>query len=175
MHKKEKIMSPKRFDSRSTLCATLSLLGAVLGASYGKAAGADAPAGKPQVPAESGWQKVMARKGGCALYVPGDWKADALVKGSAGTDDNSASAVVSLADSASGLAQVKSVMQANFAPTKTFEDTPHRLWYEYQLNGHTNWYVGVPVKGGICGAQITFKPGKEAIATKIAASVGAGF
>jgi hypothetical protein len=138
----------------------------VIGALLGEAAVATAP--------EPGWQKVIARKGGCMMYVPADWKVDALIKGSAGAADQSASAVVSLADATSTLAQVKPVIQGIYKPTKTFEDSTQRLWYEYQANNRPSWYVGVPVKGGICGAQIVFKPGKEAIANKIAASVGAG-
>ena len=123
---------------------------------------------------EPGWQKVVARKGGCMMYVPADWKLDPFIKGSAAAADQSASAVVSLADSAGTLAEVKPVIQGIYKPTKTFEDSMHRLWYEYLATNKPNWYVGVPVKGGICGAQIAFKPGKEAIANKIAASVGAG-
>ncbi len=131
---------------------------------------AAANAGAP----DPGWQKVTARKSGCVMYVPADWTVDPVIKGSAGLADRSASAVVSLTDAASTLAEVKPVMQGMYKPTKTFEDSTHRLWYEYQANQQTSWYVGVPVKGGICGAQIAFKPGKEAIANKIAASVGAG-
>ena len=124
--------------------------------------------------AEPGWQKVVARKGGCVMSVPAGWKVDPLLKGSAGLDDQSASAVVSLADSVTTLAEVKPVMEGNFKPTKTFEDSPHRLFYQYVAGGRTVFYVGVPVKGGICGAQISFKPGKEDVANRIAASVGAG-
>lgn len=127
-----------------------------------------------QAMTEPGWQKVVARKGGCLMYVPADWKVDPVAKGAASLSDSSASAVVSLADAVSTLAEVKPVMENNFEPTRTFEDSPHRLWYEYTTGARRNFYVGVPVKGGICGAQISFKPGKEAIANKIAASVGAG-
>lgn len=144
-----------------------------LATTYAGPAAADTAA-KSQASTEQGWKKVVARKGGCVIYVPPDWTIDPVLKGSAGLDDNSASAVVSLADSISSLADVKPIIQANYKPTKTFEDSPHRLWYEYTMNARSNFYVGVPVKGGICGAQITFKPGKEAIANKIAASIGAG-
>jgi hypothetical protein len=154
-------MNKCRLDLHRTLLATLPLLGSMAAT----VTAADAPAG---------WQKVLARKGGCAMSVPADWKVDTLLKGSAGLDDQSASAVVSLADSVSTLAEVKPVMEGNFKPTKTFEDSPQRLFYQYLVGGRTAFYVGVPVKGGICGAQISFKPGKEAIANKIAASVGAG-
>jgi hypothetical protein len=65
-------------------------------------------------------------------------------------------------------------LQNLYKPTKTFEDSAHRLWYQYELNQRTGWYIGVPVTGGVCGAQISFKPGKEpAVANKIAASVAA--
>jgi len=147
---------------------------AVLGFLAAVSGGALAADTAARSPAPAGWQKVLARKGGCAMSVPADWKVDPLIKGSAGLVDNSASAVVSLADSVNTLAEVKPVMQGMFKPTKTFEDSAHRLWYEYQNAGGPHWYVGVPVKGGICGAQISFKPGKEDVAKKVAASVGPG-
>ena len=128
----------------------------------------------PGAAADAGWQKVLARKGGCVMYVPADWKIDALIKSSAGNADNSASAVVDLTNAATSLAEVKPIMQGMYKPTRTFEDSAHRLFYQYELNNRTNFYVGVPVKGGICGAQISFKPGQEAVANKIAATVGAG-
>jgi len=155
-------MNGSRLDMQKVLLATLSMVGFM------------AATAAPNAPAEPGWQKVVARKGGCAMYVPADWKVDTLLKGSAGLDDQSASAVISLADSVTTLAEVKPVMEGNFKPTKTFEDSPHRLFYQYLVGGRTMLYVGVPVKGGICGAQISFKPGKEAVANKVAASVGAG-
>ena len=166
-------MRSKRLDRHGALLLTLALLGSALAVTYGEWAAAATPA-KAQGAVEPGWQKVIARKGGCVMYVPPDWKLDPVLKGAAGLNDNSASAVVSLADAVSTLAEVKPVMQNNFEPTKTFEDGPHRLWYQYSTGSRLNFYVGVPVKGGICGAQIGFKPGKESIANKIAASVGAG-
>jgi hypothetical protein len=161
-----------RFELLETsfpVVAVLGFLAATSGAAMAAAAHAKSPAAS-----EAGWQKVLARKGGCAMSVPADWKVDPLIKGSAGLPDNSASAVVSLADSVSTLAEVKPVMEGMFKPTKTFDDSAHRLWYEYQNAGAPHWYVGVPVKGGICGAQISFKAGKEDVARKVAASVGPG-
>jgi len=124
--------------------------------------------------ADPGWQKVSARKGGCVMYVPPDWSVDPVVKGSAESADHAIAAVVSKTDSVNTLAEVKPIMQNMYKPTKTFEDNAHRLWYQYEFNQRTGWYIGVPVKGGVCGAQISFKPGKEpAVANKIAASVAA--
>jgi len=165
-------VTKRRPDLLETSFAVVAVLG-FLAATSGGAIAADSAA-KSRAPAETGWQKVLARKGGCAMSVPADWKVDPLIKGSAGLADNSASAVVSLADSVNTLAEVKPVMQGMFKPTKTFEDSAHRLWYEYQNAGGPHWYVGVPVKGGICGAQISFKAGKEEVARKVAASVGPG-
>ncbi len=159
----------KRLDLQRALLATLSLLVSAATA----VSVADTPTRSPTA-AEPGWQRVVARKGGCVMYVPADWKVDPVVKAAAGLADRSASAVISLADSVSTLAAVKPVMESNFKPDKTFEDSAQRLWYEYRLNARINFYVGVPVKGGVCGAQISFKPEKEAIGKKIAASVGAG-
>ncbi len=124
--------------------------------------------------ADPGWQKVSARKGGCVMYVPPDWSVDPVVKGSTESADHTITAVVSMTDSVSTLAEVKPIMQNMYKPTKTFEDSAHRLWYQYEFNQRTGWYIGVPVKGGVCGAQISFKPGREpAVANKIAESVAA--
>ncbi len=142
-----------------------------LGLAYGGVAGADSPSAAQST---AGWQKIAARKSGCFMSVPPGWKVNPVLKGAAAPADNSASAVVSLADAASSLTEVKPVVQGMYKPTQTFEDTGQRLWYAYEINGRTGWYVGVPVKGGICAAQITFKSGGEALATQIARSVGAG-
>ena len=141
------------------------------GLTWGGVAGAESPS---KAPGTAGWQRVAARKGGCFMSVPASWKVSPILKGAAGPDDNSASAVVNLADVATSLTEVKPVIQGMYKPTRTFEDTAQRLWYAYEINGRVGWYVGVPVKGGICGAQITFKRGAEALATQIAHSVGAG-
>lgn len=42
------------------------------------------------------------------------------------------------------------------------EDSKSRLWYAYKSpnganNSDTNWYVGIPSKGNVCGVQMTFK------------------
>ncbi len=66
------------------------------------------------------------------------------------------------------------VIEGMYKPVKTFEDSSQRLWYSYELNGKTHWYVGVPVKGGICGAQLTVgKADQDATAKTIAMSVAA--
>ncbi|HEY4212474.1 MAG TPA: hypothetical protein VGM84_13425 [Steroidobacteraceae bacterium] len=128
----------------------------------------------PAAPPSAGWQKVLARKGGCSLYVPADWKVGAVLKSSAASPDGTASAVVDRTDVATTLAEVKPVIQGMYKPVKTFEDSSQRLWYSYELNNKTQWYVGVPVKGGICGAQLTVgKPDQDATAKKIAMSVAA--
>jgi hypothetical protein len=124
--------------------------------------------------ADAGWQKVLARKGGCVMYVPPDWSIDPIVKGSTESPDHTITAVISMTNSVSTLAEVKPVMQTMYKPTKTFEDSTHRLWYQYEFNQRTGWYIGVPTQGGVCGAQISFKPGKDpAAANKIAASIAA--
>jgi hypothetical protein len=70
----------------------------------------------------------------------------------------------------------KGVMQQAFKPVKVLEDSANRFWYEYvppnNSNGKTRaWYVGIPLKGNVCGAQITMKDGNEALAKTIAMSV----
>jgi hypothetical protein len=123
-------------------------------------------------------QVVVDRKNACQVTVPGDWKADALIKGSASSADNSESIVLSSTSAGQSLNDAKGVMQTMYKPVKVLEDSANRFWYEYVPPNNTNgktraWYVGIPVKGNVCGAQITMKDGNEAVAKTIAASVKA--
>ena len=138
---------------------TLALAGAAANA------GAAAP--------EAGWQRVAALKGHCEMYVPGDWKADELIKSSVHSADHSMSAVVSSNQAFSATAELKPVIQRMFPPSKTFEDSAHRLWYQYTNAGSgNNWYVAVPGAGGSCTMQVTYKSAaEEAVARKIALSL----
>jgi len=121
-------------------------------------------------------QHLVPKKGHCQMTVPAGWKVDALIKSSASAPDHSASAVVSFSDRLTTLADVKPIVQSTLQPVKTLESSPQRLWYQYRTSHAqgTGWYVGVVVKGGICGAQIAFKhAAQEAMAKQIALSVSA--
>jgi hypothetical protein len=132
-------------------------------------AAASAPAAAP----EAGWQRVAALKGHCEMYVPADWKADEYIKSSLHSADNSASAVISSSQAFSSMAELKPGIERMFPPTKAFEDSAQRLWYQYTNAGTgTNWYVAVPAPGGSCTMQITYKnASSEAVAKKIALSL----
>jgi hypothetical protein len=120
---------------------------------------------------DPGWQVVKDRKGKCTISVPSDWKSDGL---SLASPDGSVDAVVSGNINFTALADVKPTIQSMLVPTKTFQDSAARLWYQYTAAGTaTRWYVGVPIPGGgVCGAQISYKrAADEAVAKKIAMSV----
>jgi hypothetical protein len=127
----------------------------------------------PAAAPEAGWQRVPALKGHCEMYVPGDWKTDEYIKSSLHSADNSASAVISSSQAFSSMAELKPGIERMFPPSKTFEDTAQRLWYQYTNAGAgTNWYIAVPGPGGSCTMQITYKSASsEAIAKKIALSL----
>ncbi len=123
-------------------------------------------------------QVVVDRKGACQVTVPGDWKVDSLLKGSAGSADNAESIVLSSTSNGQSLNDAKGVMQQMFKPVKILEDSASRFWYEYVPPNNASgkaraWYVGIPLKGNVCGAQITMKDGNEAAAKTIAMSVKA--
>jgi hypothetical protein len=130
---------------------------------------ANVPAAAP----EAGWQRVPALKGHCEMYVPSDWKVDELIKSSLHSADNSASAVISSSAAFSNLADLKAGIERIYPPSKTFEDSAHRLWFQYTNAGAgNNWYVAVPAPGGSCTMQVSYKnAATEAVAKKIALSL----
>ena len=131
-------------------------------------AGASAHAAAP-----SGWQRVLSHKGTCTMSVPTDWKANPMLKSDVATADASAGAVIHTDADVTTLAELKPLLLQSMKPTKTFEDSPQRWWFQYQGGGGTSWYVGVPGKHGVCGAQIGFKHAAMTdTAKKIALSVG---
>jgi hypothetical protein len=126
-------------------------------------------------PAEPGWLKVASTQSeGCVMYVPPDWKITEFSKSTADSPDYSSRALVGLSVTAHSVAEVKKMLEVTYKPTKVFEDTPQRLFYQYEHDQRHNYYMGVLVPGGVCGAQITFKTAaQQAVARKIAMSVGA--
>jgi hypothetical protein len=121
-------------------------------------------------------QVVVDRKNACQMSVPAEWKLDTVLKGSASSADNMDSVVLSSTNRGQSLTDAKAVMQQMSKPVQVLEDSAQRFWYEYvppnNQNGKTRaWYVGIPVKGNVCGAQITMKDGNEAAAKSIAMSV----
>lgn len=118
---------------------------------------------------------ILSSKKTCQMTVPSNWEQGELLKSTADSPDKKMSAVISSGGNDTTLAFAKSVMESSFKPTKVFEDSPHRLWYAYDMgNGSTNWYVGVPgTHKNVCGAQISFKNASmESTAKAIALSVG---
>ena len=123
-------------------------------------------------------QIVVDRKNACQMSVPADWKASSILKGSASSPDKMDSVIMSSTSQGQSLNDAKTVMQGIYKPVKVLEDSAQRFWYEYVVpnnqNGKTRaWYVGIPVKGNVCGAQITMKDGNEAAAKNIAMSLKA--
>src|SRR5690348_1730920 len=121
----------------------------------------------------AGGQRVVSHAGTCEMTVPADWKANRLLKSVVNSPDKSIGAVISTAPDFHAMSEVKPIVESAMKPVKVFEDTPRRLWYQYEApNGGTAWYVGVPGKDGICGSQITFKnPAQADVAKPIALSV----
>lgn len=123
----------------------------------------------------AGTQRILSHAGTCEMSVPANWKVGKWIKSSADSPDGTMSAVISTAKGSPALADVKPIVMGSFPPTKTFEDSAQRLWFAYGGNGHkrmVGWYVGVPGKAGVCGAQIAFStPAQAALAKQIALSV----
>jgi hypothetical protein len=128
------------------------------------------------IAAAAGTQRIVSHAGTCEMTVPGNWKVDSLIKSSASSPDESMSAVVSTARGMHATSEVKPIIESTFKPVQTFEDSPQRLWFAYEAgSGEAGaWYVGVPGKAGVCGAQIGFKHAAQAaLAKQIALSVKA--
>lgn len=122
----------------------------------------------------AGEQHIHSHKGTCQVTVPSNWKQGTLLKSRASAPDDEASVVVTSTEGFATLAEIKPIIQSSLIPVKTLEDSAQRLWYQYKRDDEgTGWYVGVPGKGAICGAQIGFKSAAQAdLARKIALSVG---
>lgn len=124
----------------------------------------------------AGWKVLIDRTKTCQIAAPQDWTPIMFSPSSANSPDNKASFVMH-ATTGQSLDEVKSVMEGMFPPTKVIEDSKIRLWYVYASSGaaggaETNWYVGIPSKGNVCGAQITFKdPGMEPLMKQIAGTM----
>lgn len=127
------------------------------------------------VASAAGNQRILSHAGTCEMTVPAGWKIDKWIKSSASSADGTMSAVISTAHGSYVLSEVKPIITATFPPTQTFEDSAQRLWFAYAGNGHkrmVGWYVGVPGKAGVCGAQITYSHASQAdLAKQIALSV----
>ena len=121
----------------------------------------------------AGGQRVLDRNGRCAITVPADLQSGS-VKSSVSSPDNGVSAVITSNTSTQTLAELKPLATQVMKPVKTYEDSAHRLWYQYEFGAgsDTKWYVAVPGHAGVCLSQVSFKsPAGEAAAKAVALSL----
>ena len=123
----------------------------------------------------AGWKVVTDRRQTCQYAVPADWSQDRLVSSSSVSPDKKSKVVIH--GTQESLADTKKDLQQTITPEKTIEDSGKRFWFTFKsVTGAegTNWYVGVPVSGGTCAAQISFKDaGAESTMKQIVETVGA--
>lgn len=118
--------------------------------------------------------RIVSLKKTCELHVPAGWHVDKWISSDASSPDGSVSVAIDSNNSAGSLAATKPLLQSMLKPTRIFEDSSQRLWYQYRGDAGTgtSWYVGVPSVGGICAARIRFGSGRQAaLARQIAMSV----
>lgn len=117
---------------------------------------------------------LLSHKLTCRITVPADWKVNPVINSAASAADKSIGAVISSGAPDTTLALAREVMLSSYPPKQVFEDSPKRLFYEYDAGaGKLGIYVGVPGNHSeVCGAQITFSRSKEAQARQLALSVG---
>jgi hypothetical protein len=112
--------------------------------------------------APDGWKVLVDRTKTCQISVPSDWVVDKLSPTFANAPDAKANVIMHATPNQT-MATVKSTMEGVFPPTKIIEDSPNRLWYAYKAastavdSPGASWYVGIPVKTSVCGAQLDFK------------------
>lgn len=133
----------------------------------------------PSMAAPDGWKILVDRTKTCQISVPSDWTVDKFSPSAASAPDNKSS-VIMHASATQTLAGVKTTMESVYPPTKIIEDSPNRLWYAYKAASSAvdspgaSWYVGIPVKGSVCGAQLDFKIGSlEPMMKQMAESMSA--
>lgn len=118
--------------------------------------------------------RIVSLKKTCEIRVPAGWRIDKWISSDASSPDGSVSVGIDSNNSVGSLAAVKPLVQSMLKPMRIFEDSPQRLWYQYQgdTGAGTYWYVGVPNVGGVCAAQIRFgSTTQAALARQIAMSV----
>jgi hypothetical protein len=153
---------------------SISYVGAVLVASITSVA---SPGLRATTPA--GWKVLVDKTKNCQISDPGDWVVDTTSPSVAYSPDKKANVFMHGTNQGQSLDDVKPVMQAQYPPIKVMEDSKSRLFYSYKSprspdGNPDNYYVGIPVKGNVCGAQITFKNASlEPVAKQIAESLAA--
>jgi hypothetical protein len=124
--------------------------------------------------ADTGGQRIVSRKGNCQMTVPSDWKVDATIKISAAAVDGKTLGMVF--DSPQTLGAMKSFVMQAMKPTRVFEDTAQRLWFQHEqhsIGPDTRWYAAVPGKTGVCGVRMSVgSPAMADTLKKIVMSVG---
>src|ERR1700722_2788431 len=110
----------------------------------------------------AGWKVLIDKTKNCQISVPGDWVVDTTSPSVAYSPDKKANVFMHGTNQGQSLDDAKSVMQAQYPPIKVMEDSKSRLFYSYKSPNSAddnldNYYVGIPVKGNVCGAQVTFK------------------
>lgn len=127
----------------------------------------------------SGWKVLADKTKNCQISVPPDWVVSSYSPSSADSPDKKASLTMHGTNQGQTLDDAKSVMEVQFPPIKVIEDSKSRLFYSYKSPNSPdgtadNYYVGIPVKGNVCGAQVTFKNASlEPVAKQIAESLSA--
>jgi hypothetical protein len=125
----------------------------------------------------AGWKVLIDKTKNCQIAVPPDWVVSQYSPSMADSPDKKANIIMHGTNQGQTLEMAKQVMESTNPPTKVIEDTKDRLWYEYTTSSGNknippmNWYVGIPVKGNVCGVQISFGPGMEPVMKQIAESL----
>jgi hypothetical protein len=133
----------------------------------------------PAATTPAGWKVLVDKTKNCQISVPPDWVVSTFSPSVADSADKKANLTMHSAP-AQSLDQVKTIMEGMYPPTKVIEDSKSRVWYAYKAPSvavdslQVDWYVGIPAKGNVCGAQITFKvPSMEPMMKQIAESMSA--
>jgi hypothetical protein len=129
----------------------------------------------------AGWKVLIDKTKNCQIAVPADWVPNQLSPSMSDSADKKSSVAMHGTNQGQTLEQAKSVIEQMFPPTKVIEDSKTRLWYAYkgpnddEDSPPTNWYVGIPSNGNVCGAQMNFKnPSAEPVMKQIAESLAPG-
>jgi len=154
---------------------TVSFITAILAVS-------SALAGSPFLNATTpaGWKVLGDKTQNCQISVPSDWVVSSFSPSAAESPDNKSGVRMAVTNLGHTLREFKANAEQVQAPIKIFEDSKRRLWFSYKELGApegdrtTYYFVGIPVHGNVCAAQVSFENRRlEPVAKQVAESLAA--
>jgi hypothetical protein len=127
-----------------------------------------------------GWKLLIDKTKNCQISVPSDWVVSTFSPSVADSPDNKSDVRMEVTNLGHTLREFKVTAEQIYAPIKIFEDSKRHLWFSYKEANPPEdsrimyYFVGIPVDGNVCVAQIHFDNRRvEPVAKQITESLAA--